>query len=165
MLLGATTKEYCHRAIPGYGDQEGFFRLVEGYEREQIDRGVTLFDGVIPMLAQLDAAGFQLAVCSNGTMDYIGRVLEKAGILSRFALVDSGAEDSKVCALARIMAKLPGRAVMIGDRRHDYEAARALDIRSIAACYGYGAAAEYALADRLAHSPAEIPGIIAQWIG
>jgi phosphoglycolate phosphatase len=43
---------------------------------------------------------------------------------------------------------------MIGDRSFDFEAARANRIRSIAAGWGYGAPAEWALADAVASTPA-----------
>ena len=53
---------------------------------------------------------------------------------------------------------------MIGDRKHDLIGAVANGIRPIGVSYGYGSSEELnaAGATAIAHSPAELPGIIAQ---
>ena len=50
---------------------------------------------------------------------------------------------------------------MIGDRKFDFEAARVNKIPSIAAGWGYGNAEEYAQADALAPTPADILSLVA----
>jgi phosphoglycolate phosphatase len=49
---------------------------------------------------------------------------------------------------------------MIGDRSYDFEAARANRVRSLAAAWGYGSSEEFAMADAVAHTPAEISRIV-----
>ena len=51
-------------------------------------------------------------------------------------------------------------AVMIGDRIHDIEGARANGIPVVAVAWGIGDATELAGADALVRSPDEIPGAV-----
>jgi len=45
---------------------------------------------------------------------------------------------------------------MVGDRIHDYDAARAVGMRCIAVTWGFGSAEEWAQADALCKSPADL---------
>jgi phosphoglycolate phosphatase len=51
-------------------------------------------------------------------------------------------------------------AWMIGDRSFDFDAARANNVKTIAAAWGYGTAEEYATANTLAPSPADILALL-----
>jgi phosphoglycolate phosphatase len=51
---------------------------------------------------------------------------------------------------------------MIGDRIYDFEAARANEIRSLGAGWGYGGPEELALAEVVAATPAELPALISR---
>jgi hypothetical protein len=51
---------------------------------------------------------------------------------------------------------------MIGDRSFDIEAARANQVRSLAAGWGYGSPEEWAQADAVAASPADVLALVAQ---
>ena len=57
---------------------------------EALGRGLTVFDSSIELVKRLDAAGVALAVASSSAN--IRPILERAGILSRFASIVSGAD-------------------------------------------------------------------------
>jgi phosphoglycolate phosphatase len=50
---------------------------------------------------------------------------------------------------------------MIGDLRFDFEAAHANSLRCLAAGWGYGSAPEWAQADAVAMTPADVHAIVA----
>jgi phosphoglycolate phosphatase len=49
---------------------------------------------------------------------------------------------------------------MIGDRIYDYQAARANQIRCLAAGWGYGSPQENEQADAVAATPADLPALV-----
>jgi len=49
---------------------------------------------------------------------------------------------------------------MIGDRSFDFDAARANNVKTIAAAWGYGTREEYATANALALTPADILSLL-----
>jgi phosphoglycolate phosphatase len=66
--------------------------------------------------------------------------------------------------LARLLAEPTlqrDSAWMIGDRIFDFQAARANNIRCLAAGWGYGSPEEYALADAIAAAPLDVPALLA----
>lgn len=120
-----------------------------------------LYDGVAEMLIELKEDGYELAVCSNGRKDYIDAVLESCGIGGLFRTVrgKEGGKDKTEIVAEILQGSGAGYAVMIGDRKHDYEAAAANGISSVGMSYGYGGK-EIELADFIAGSAKEIPGLL-----
>ena len=73
------------------------------------------------------------------------------------------ANHSKVGLLANLLRESslqPDAVWMIGDRTYDFQAARANQIRSLAAGWGYGSPQEYAQADAVADTPADVPALV-----
>jgi phosphoglycolate phosphatase len=73
------------------------------------------------------------------------------------------ASHSKVNLLANLLGHhsiAPAAAWMIGDRIFDFQAARLNGVRCIAAGWGYGPAEEYALADAIAATPADVVRLV-----
>ena len=124
-----------------------------------------LYAGIRDTLLGLRAAGYQIALCTNGPTGYVRRVVESQR-LGRFldaARNRTSAADTKPAMVRSILEELDGRpAVVIGDRLADIEAAHDNGLRAIAASYGYGTDAEMASADRVARSPLDIPGLVTE---
>lgn len=126
------------------------------------------FPGVPEMLEALQASGRPLCVATSKRRDFAERVVEYLGF-SRFiptvygALPGGGLDDKKdlLQALMKAEGYDPGGTVMVGDRLHDIEAAKANALRSVGALWGYGGREELekAGADCLAGSPAEVVGM------
>lgn len=116
-----------------------------------------LYAGMTDLLSHL-APLAELCVVSNGQRAYLElclRTFHLEGVFSRLAWNTPGV--TKAENLGRLLAERPGvPAVMVGDRLGDIEAGKLNRIPTIAACYGYGSAAEYAMADDCAYTVAEL---------
>lgn len=94
-------------------------------EYRNIDRYHGAFDGVPQMIRQLSEAGYILAVCTNGTNGYVRKIASALGLAPYFTWLQ-GAEPgcTKSDTLKMVLDKIrPDKAVMVGDRHHDMQAA------------------------------------------
>ncbi len=109
----------------------------------------TLYQGVKSMLKELKERGYELAICSNGREDYIQAVLKSTSIDKYFSSIKSYIPGkSKAENLKELLDEFgPQKAVMVGDRYHDIEAAEEVGIPSLAVRYGYGPDQETKKAD------------------
>ena len=114
----------------------------------------------------LDAvSGHVLAVATSKPRPYAVPILEALGLLARFAYVAGPELDAqmelKAETVRRALQHVGGPpAVMIGDRVHDIEGARANGIPVIAVAWGIGDAQELAPADVYVASPTELPAAV-----
>lgn len=110
----------------------------------------TIYPGVITCLEALQKAGVTLALITNKSERFTHRLLELIHLQHYFALVVCG--DSLIDeqgnairkpnpkALLHVIHKLkaqPENTLMVGDSRHDIEAAKAAGVTSVAVPYGY----------------------------
>ena len=137
---------------------------VRRLERAGIRSSAKLFAGIPELLAGLRNAGSELAVCSNGSQEYISTVLESTGISNHFGLLESGHDDtSKSVAMARLRQDSGfGNIILVGDTPQDRQAAADNGLPFIAAMYGYGAASLTDCALQ-AHSVSELAGLLRDW--
>lgn len=123
------------------------------------------FPGVPEMLTALARTGKALCLATSKRRDFAERVIAHLGF-SRYiatvygALPGGGLDDKKdmLRALMRTEGCDPEGTVMVGDRLHDIEAAKANNLRSIGVLWGYGGRAELesAGADLLAATPQDV---------
>ena len=103
-----------------------------------------LFGGVPETLKTLRQRGDTLVVASNGRRRYVETVLRTYDLTALFApviAVDDAAVPDKRALLAAYLVRYqvsPADAIMVGDRRSDVEAARAVGCRFIGCDYGHG---------------------------
>lgn len=102
------------------------------------------YPGTIEALDRLSGAGFKLAVCTNKPEKLATRLLERLGLIERFAAISGGDsfEVRKPNAehLLRTVANAGGsaeRSVMVGDSLNDILVARNAAVPSIAVPFGY----------------------------
>lgn len=121
-----------------------------------------VYNGVPEMLTDLKARNYRLLLATAKPHVYARRILRHFNIATQFDGVYGseldGTRQHKGDLLAYLLAREnidPSSAVMIGDRHHDIDAARASGCRTIGVTYGYGSAEELAHADRLCASPAQ----------
>ncbi len=129
----------------------------------------TVYPGVLAMLDALRDAGHAMCVATSKRRDYAERVVDYLG-LRQYVRAVYGAEpggglDRKQDLLAYILTVEHFGApdcVMLGDRLHDIEAAKANAIRSIGALWGYGGREELetAGADAIAVLPGEVINLL-----
>lgn len=125
------------------------------YVRTRMEAGLALLDtvnrlfpGVREMLARLQPVA-DLAIVSNGQVEYLEkcrRVFDVGHFFARCQGYTPGKVKTQL--LAGLLQEMqPRRAVMVGDRLGDLEAGKANGLLTVAACFGYGNEAEYAVAD------------------
>ncbi len=105
-----------------------------------------LFDGAERTLAALSEAGYALALISNASTSYFEAVIE-AHRLRRFfrycECLGTARQRPKAAMLSTALEQLGARrAVMVGDKASDFEAALAHGFPSIAMRHGYGTTEE-----------------------
>jgi phosphoglycolate phosphatase len=168
-FIGPPVEEWTQQLLP-HGSHQSRIELAREY-RACYDRegwsNNALFPGVDAMLAQLQGEGFALYVCTSKHQHFALRILDLFGLSARFSAVSGDkaefASHNKADLLARLLGDQdldPAACWMIGDRSYDFEAARANRVRSLAAAWGYGSSEEFAMADAVAHTPAEISRIV-----
>lgn len=100
------------------------------------------FPGVAELLRELRAAGKVLAVASSKTADLVRRGLadnEIAGLFDVVCAKERDGESTKADAIGAALATVnatPDDAVMVGDRFHDVEAAKACGVPCVGVLYG-----------------------------
>ncbi len=131
----------------------------------------SLYDGVLEALDRLTALDYRLFVATSKAEAYARRILDHFCLSKYFSQIYGAEMDGRRSAKSELLTYLLGRerigatqrVVMIGDRRHDALAARAVGIPAIGALWGYGDAEELADAgaDPLIETPRQIPAAVA----
>jgi phosphoglycolate phosphatase len=136
--------------------------------------GTIVFPGIPAALDELANNGWRLFVATSKRVDSAREILSALGLAPRFASVHgaigAGVQDQKPSLIARLLQTEgldPNATVMVGDRHHDIEGARANAVRSIGALWGYGRRNELeaAGADALAATPQDLLPLAAELIG
>lgn len=132
----------------------------------------SVYPGVEEMLQKLKEDGLMLAVATSKPELFSKQILEHFALTRYFDFIGGAAMDetrtTKVEVLSYALQELqvdPAKAVMIGDRENDMEAASLLGTESIGVLYGYGSKEELANAGAkvFAETPMDICRIISGW--
>lgn len=150
-------------------------RVVTAYRERYEDVGLfenALYPGIVEMVAEL-AAGHTLAIATAKPEPTAIRIVEHFGLGEHFAVqagasVEIGAgRRTKAQVIEHALGALatgPGdHVVMVGDREHDVEGARAHGIDCIGVTWGFGGRDELerAGATAIVDRPGEVAGAIA----
>ena len=160
-----------------FGDEEKATQALEHYRRRYGEKGKfenELIPGIMEVLDDAARAGRAMFVATSKLRSHAVDIIEHFG-LARFFRHVHGSEADGTRAdkgeLVRYILKTegldPSRVVMIGDRLHDVKGAAKNGVASIGVLWGFGDQAEHeeAGATRIASSPAELPGLVAELIG
>ncbi len=158
-----------------YGfDREKAMEAVGKYREYFSDRGIwenALFPGVPELLAELRAQGRAIALATSKPEVFARQILDHFEIAEYFDAVCGSRLDGSRTRKAEVIETAHARleqalghpapraeCVMIGDRLHDIEGARAAGMDSVGLTFGYGGARELreAGADYLADSFAQL---------
>jgi phosphoglycolate phosphatase len=170
-LVGPPLPEVMGRMLRPYGD--GRIDLaVSAYRTHYAEIGMflaTAYPGVVDMLECLRRRGVRMFVATSKRTVFAASIVHRLGLAQWlqgiYGTEPDGHLDDKadlIAALLRAERLAACSTVMVGDRSHDIQGARANGIRAIGALWGYGDRAELdaAGADALAGHPLELPSLI-----
>ena len=152
------TPEQARTALEKYRER---FRDIGIFENE-------VFPGVPEMLEILQKKGKKLVIASSKPEEYVLRILEKYGIRAFFHEVVGASMDEKRSAKAdvieeafrrlQITEEKKAQVLMIGDRKHDVEGAKACGIRCLGVYVGFAKPGELEQvgADYIVHTVEEM---------
>lgn len=124
-----------------------------------------LYEGIVPMLEQLDKAGRQLVLATSKPEKWVHIIMPYFGLdrlirnIAGASMDTSRTKKGDVIAYAMKQFSVdPSSAVMVGDRKHDINGARENNLPAIGVTYGYGDRAELeaAGATAVADTPEEL---------
>ena len=149
-FVGPPVEEWTLELMP-HATEEARVALARDY-RACYDRegwkNNSVFPGVREMLTLLHRQGFPLYVCTSKQQHFAVRILEAFELADLFT------------AIYGDKSEFANHSKVIGDRTYDFQAARTNHIRCLAAGWGYGSPQEYAQADAIAGSPADLPALV-----
>jgi phosphoglycolate phosphatase len=152
-------------------DSDEVAALVHAYrERYAVAslRDSLMVDGIDAVLSEL-AASYRLAVATSKPRPFAVPLLEELGLSRHFDYIAGPTFDAQLEPKAetiRVALEHVDRpAVMIGDRVHDIEGARANAIPVVAVAWGIGDAEELAGADQYVESPRELVRVVDRLLG
>jgi phosphoglycolate phosphatase len=142
-LLPDPSPERIETAIAHY--RERFDRI--GWRENRV------YDDVLPFLDALRARGVRTLLATSKPTVFAQRIARHFGFEPALDAIYGSELDGRLGVKAELVAHVlaqerlaPARTVMLGDRRHDVEGARANGLRSLGVTYGYGDRAELAAA-------------------
>lgn len=137
---------------PFFGSEEDAHRAIAHYRERFADVGLyenELIPGIPELLEVLKGAGHTCYVVTAKPTIYAERIVEHFGLAPYFRQVHGceldGTHNDKAELLAHVLerhALVAEHCVMIGDRRHDIDAARANRVGSVGVLWGFGDEAE-----------------------
>lgn len=134
----------------------------EGWQRFEV------FDGMAELIARWKGQGVGVCTATSKSERFARLALERAGILEHIDFLGAANHDvgrsTKIEVLDYVMTKhAPARAVMVGDRTHDFGGAAEFGLPSVAVTWGYGTEEEWAQATHTAHTARELEEIINEY--
>ncbi|MDR3148925.1 MAG: DUF45 domain-containing protein [Oscillospiraceae bacterium] len=159
--IGEPYSRFFDALAPG-ASLDAIAAVYDGAERKALRKYGKLYDGAEDTLRKLRGYGCVIAMLSNGSSAYEEMLTEEFNIRGLFDLLVSGGDYSgKSEALAHIMRLYPNRSVfMVGDRKHDIQAALDNGVTGIAALYGYTVTGELDRAHYKINSVTEVADIV-----
>ena len=156
--LCGLNEEEAERAVGLYRERYGTVGLFEA----------DIYPGMTPLLRALKDNGARVAVASGKPTEFLKRIIAHFGLADCFDAVEgSDPRSHSADKRAQLRSVVPEgtpmeRVCMVGDRRFDIEAARALGAFAVGVSFGYGSREELeeAGADFIADSPAELSAFL-----
>ncbi|MBZ0135525.1 MAG: HAD hydrolase-like protein [Planctomycetes bacterium] len=136
------------------------------HERSLLRNGSgRMFDGARELLVGLRERGLKLLLVSNCDTGYMDSVVETFAlddVLHFRAAAGRSADVNKTGELKRGLETVGAKTgIMVGDRFHDHDAARANGLWFVGCTYGYGGRNELAGADALIDDIRELTNLLA----
>lgn len=127
-----------------------------------------VYDGIPDLLSGLRDNGYTMCLATAKPHAYARKITAHFGLAEylthEFGPELDGTRNNKGDLLAHALDLTgydAGTSIMIGDRHHDIDAARAVGMKAIGVTWGYGSLDELSMADAICHTPNELMATIA----
>ena len=149
-VIGMSLTDALAHAAPDV-PRERYAELGAHYRRHYLKHqdDISLFDGVLPMLAQLRQRQHRLAVATGKSRRGLDEALKSAqlaGVFDGSRTADETAGKPDPCMLLELMREFgtePGRTLMIGDTTHDLQLAQNAGCASVGVGFGAHASSTF----------------------
>lgn len=155
----------------GLRDPEGTLAAYRTHYKASGMYDATIYDGIEAAIDRIAGDGATLYLATAKPHDYARKITAHFGLARRFKAEYGpeldGTRGWKGDLLAHALAETgidPARAIMVGDRHHDFAAAAEVGMKSVAVLWGYGSADEHAHADYICAAPTGLPDVVAGWL-
>ena len=122
-----------------------------------------VYDGIPGLLTNLQSAGYTMCLATAKPYAYARKITAHFGLAQylthEFGPELDGTRNNKGDLLAYALDLTgynAGSSIMIGDRHHDIDAARAVGMKSIGVTWGYGSESELAAANAVCQTPDDL---------
>ena len=168
-FIGPPVEVWMSELLPNGTDEEQatIIRDYRAYYDREGWKNNSVFAGVREMITQLHYKGYPLFVCTSKQRHFAIRILDLFELSGMFTAIygdqaefASHSKEDLLGLLLRERGLEKDAAWMIGDRSFDIDAARANQVRALAAGWGYGLAEEWAQADAVAAIPGDVPALV-----
>jgi phosphoglycolate phosphatase len=150
-------------------------RALALYRERYTDTGLfdnSVYKGIPEALSRLRDGGHRMCLATAKPHVYARRITAHFDLARwmdhEFGPELDGTRNDKADLLAHALELTgidPSDSVMIGDRIHDFRAARSVGMTSIAVTWGYGTKDETALADFTCDQPEQLPDTVHRALG
>ena len=168
-MVGSGARGMVGRAFDISPQDEGFVALrdefLSRYEA-RMTRMTCVFDGVLPVLAALDASQVPWGIVTNKATRYSEPIVHALGLAQRARVLVCGdttphakPHPAPLLEAARRLGIPPEACAYVGDDERDVQAGRAAGMTTLAASWGYlgvGAAIAAWGATHVIHSPGDL---------
>ena len=142
-VIGLGMQDSMRHLLPDLAERD-YPPFMERYRHHFLgrDHEAPLFDGIEPLLAELEHAGHWLAVATGKSRIGLQRSFEQTGIGKRFhtsGCADESFSKPNPAMLLQVMDALgasPENTLMIGDTSHDLLMAQNAGVAAVAVTYG-----------------------------
>ena len=160
------------------------FKRFFGFDDEQAQKGIEyyreyfrdigifenkVYEGIPEMLGELKDRGIKVCLATSKPHEFAVRILERFELARFFDITGGATMDGRISKKADVIKHVLEEAqitdtekvLMIGDRFHDIEGAKANGLHSCGVLWGYGSREELcgAGADHIVSVPSELTGL------
>ena len=158
--------DYSFKTFYGFSDEQAV-QAIKYYRENFSVTGLyenKVYDGIPEMLEALQTKGVKIALATSKPYEFSIKILKHFDLYKYFDFFGAATMDGRISKKADVISHLldemgaesKDEILMVGDRYHDIEGAKANDLKSAGVLWGYGskeelqnAGAEYILSEPL----------------
>lgn len=161
--------DYSFKTFYGFSDEDAV-QAIKYYREYFSVTGLfenKVYDGITEMLGELKEKGVKIALATSKPYEFSIKILKHFDLYKYFDFFGAATMDGRISKKADVISNLlnemgapdKDEILMVGDRHHDIDGAKANGLKSAGVLWGYGSREELqnAGAEYILSGPSEIP--------